>query len=36
MNDALWIWQQPEWPHFSWQAEALACAHHRHAAEHTS
>jgi Fic family protein len=24
MNDPLWIWQQPEWPHFSWQAEELA------------
>ncbi len=24
MNDPLWIWQQPDWPHFSWQAEALA------------
>jgi Fic family protein len=24
MNDPLWIWQQPNWPHFSWQAEALA------------
>ena len=24
MNDPLWIWQQPHWPHFSWQAEALA------------
>lgn len=24
MNDSLWIWQQPNWPHFSWQAEALA------------
>ena len=19
-----WIWQQPEWPHFTWQADALA------------
>lgn len=24
MNDPFWIWQQPDWPHFSWQAEALA------------
>lgn len=24
MNDPLWIWQQPDWPHFSWQAETLA------------
>ncbi|KGK81657.1 cell division protein Fic [Stutzerimonas degradans] len=24
MNDPLWIWQQPDWPQFSWQAEALA------------
>ena len=24
MNDPLWIWQQPNWPHFSWQADALA------------
>lgn len=24
MNDPLWIWQQPDWPHFSWQAQALA------------
>ena len=24
MSDPLWIWQQPDWPHFSWQAEALA------------
>ena len=24
MNDPLWIWQQPDWPHFSWQGEALA------------
>src|SRR5690606_11714394 len=24
MNDPLWIWQQPDWPHFSWQDEALA------------
>ena len=24
MNDPLWIWQQPDWPRFSWQAEALA------------
>ncbi|HAG19462.1 MAG TPA: DUF4172 domain-containing protein [Pseudomonas sp.] len=24
MNDPLWIWQQPNWPRFSWQAEALA------------
>lgn len=24
MNDPLWFWQQPNWPHFSWQAEALA------------
>ncbi|CAE6948213.1 conserved protein of unknown function [Ectopseudomonas oleovorans] len=24
MNDPLWIWQQPNWQQFSWQAEALA------------
>ena len=24
MHDPLWIWQQPGWPHFSWQAEHLA------------
>lgn len=24
MNEPLWIWQQPNWPHFSWQADALA------------
>lgn len=24
MNEPLWIWQQPNWPHFSWQTEALA------------
>ena len=24
MNDPLWIWQQPNWPHFNWQADALA------------
>lgn len=24
MNAPLWIWQQPNWPHFSWQADALA------------
>lgn len=24
MNDPLWIWQQPNWPQFSWQADALA------------
>ena len=24
MHQPLWIWQQPNWPHFSWQAEALA------------
>jgi len=24
MNDPLWIWQHPDWPHFSWQDEALA------------
>jgi len=32
MNDPLWIWQQPDWPHFHWQAEPLApllrtCSH---------
>src|SRR5690606_33209902 len=21
--NSLWIWQQPNWPHFSWQADAL-------------
>lgn len=24
MSDPLWIWQQPNWPHFSWHAEPLA------------
>jgi len=24
MNNPLWIWQQPDWPRFTWQAEALA------------
>lgn len=24
MHDPLWIWQQPNWPHFSWQADVLA------------
>lgn len=24
MNDPLWIWQHTDWPHFTWQAEALA------------
>ncbi len=24
MNGSFRIWQQPNWPHFSWQAEALA------------
>ncbi|MNO98353.1 Adenosine monophosphate-protein transferase SoFic [compost metagenome] len=24
MQDAFWIWQQPDWPHFHWQAERLA------------
>lgn len=24
MNTPFWIWQQPKWPHFSWQADALA------------
>ncbi|TWC33209.1 uncharacterized protein DUF4172 [Pseudomonas sp. SJZ079] len=23
MNEPFWIWQQPNWPHFSWQAEPL-------------
>ncbi len=23
MNTPFWIWQQPDWPHFSWQADAL-------------
>ncbi|WP_447745022.1 Fic family protein [Pseudomonas nicosulfuronedens] len=32
MNNPLWIWQQPNWPHFSWQGDALApllraCSH---------
>ena len=32
MNDPFWIWQQPNWPHFSWQADTLApllraCSH---------
>ncbi len=24
MQNAFWIWQQPDWPHFHWQAERLA------------
>tara|TARA_R110000822_G_scaffold49716_19_gene130376 strand:- start:11081 stop:12202 length:1122 start_codon:yes stop_codon:yes gene_type:complete len=24
MHTSYWIWQQPEWPHFTWQAERLA------------
>ncbi len=24
MNDPLWIWQQPDWPNFTWQADPLA------------
>jgi Fic family protein len=24
MNDPLWIWQQPDWPNFNWQADSLA------------
>lgn len=24
MQDPFWIWQQPDWPHFRWQAERLA------------
>ncbi|MEE4464282.1 Fic family protein, partial [Azotobacter chroococcum] len=24
MEDSRWIWQQPDWPHFRWQAECLA------------
>lgn len=24
MNNPSWIWQQPDWPHFNWQAEPLA------------
>lgn len=24
MHSPTWIWQQPEWPHFSWQIERLA------------
>jgi Fic family protein len=24
MNHPLWIWQQPDWPNFTWQAEPLA------------
>src|SRR5690606_36875099 len=24
MNEPLWIWQQPDWQHFSWQAKPLA------------
>jgi Fic family protein len=23
MNDPFWIWEQPDWPQFSWQAEPL-------------
>lgn len=24
MSEPFWIWQQPNWPHFTWQAETLA------------
>ncbi|MFP3332485.1 Fic family protein [Pseudomonas sp. SIMBA_064] len=24
MNDPFWIWQQPDWPHFTWHADSLA------------
>ncbi|KQQ54110.1 hypothetical protein ASF84_20185 [Pseudomonas sp. Leaf127] len=24
MSSPLWIWQNPEWPHFTWQAEQFA------------
>ncbi len=24
MNDPFWIWQQPDWPHFTWQTGPLA------------
>lgn len=24
MHNPFWIWQQPDWPHFSWKAEVLA------------
>lgn len=24
MHEPSWIWQQPDWPHFNWQAEPLA------------
>ncbi|PYC19996.1 DUF4172 domain-containing protein [Aquipseudomonas alcaligenes] len=24
MHDTRWIWQHPDWPHFTWQADALA------------
>ena len=24
MQDAFWIWQRPDWPHFHWQADRLA------------
>jgi Fic family protein len=23
MSNTFWIWQQPNWPHFSWQAKPL-------------
>lgn len=23
MNETTWIWQMPDWPHFTWQAESL-------------
>ncbi|USR39291.1 DUF4172 domain-containing protein [Ectopseudomonas hydrolytica] len=26
MNDPLWIWQQSDWPHFSWQAKNACTA----------
>ncbi|QTS85224.1 Fic family protein [Ectopseudomonas khazarica] len=24
MNEPFWIWQQPDWPHFNWEADSLA------------
>ena len=23
MNSPMWIWQQPDWPHFQWQSEPI-------------
>src|SRR4051794_39370475 len=28
MHTPLWIWQQPDWPHFTWQGECLVTPLH--------